>query len=325
MNVLVVGGAGYIGSHMVKELLRAGHSVVIADNFSTGFRSAIVGGAIAELDIANCVALDALFATYRIDSVMHFASLIEVGQSIAAPDRYYANNVDATRVLLGCMANAGVSQIIFSSSAAVYGNPDYLPIDEHHRLAPTNPYGHTKQLVEHMLGEFERTHGIRSICLRYFNAAGADPDGELGERHYPETHLIPLTLQVAAKRQPALSVFGRDYDTPDRTCVRDYVHVSDLVAAHLLALKFLRDTGKSEVFNLGAGAGYSVQEIVQAARRVTGRPINIVDCARRAGDPPSLIADAGFARRVLGWNPRFSSLDTILEHAWAWELRRPWD
>jgi UDP-glucose 4-epimerase len=319
MKILVVGGAGYIGSHMVKCLLNAGHGVVVADNFSTGHRDALVGGELVELDIADVAALDALFATHRVDAVMHFASYIQVGESVKEPGKYYANNLAATLTLSQAMVRAGVMRFIFSSTAAVYGNPEYVPIDEAHPKAPINPYGRSKWMVEQVLEDFDRAHGLRSVRLRYFNAAGADPEGQLGERHEPETHLIPLILQAASGRSEALTVFGRDFDTPDGTCIRDYIHVSDLVAAHAMALDYLMAGGESEAFNLGNGNGFSVQEVIDSARYVTGREIPLLDAPRREGDPPRLVADASLARRVLDWQPRYAALETIIAHAWQWE------
>lgn len=324
MKFLVVGGAGYIGSHMVKHLLDANHLVVVADNFSTGHRAALLGGILEELDIADAAALDALFAAHRFDAVFHFASFIQVGESVSEPAKYYANNFCATLTLLQAMVRAQVKNFIFSSTAAVYGDPVYVPIDEEHPKAAINPYGRSKWMVEQMLEDFDRAYGLKSVCLRYFNAAGADPGGLLGERHEPETHLIPLILQAAAGRRPAITVFGRDYDTPDGTCIRDYIHVADLVQAHALAVDYLLAGGQSSAFNLGNGQGFSVQEVIDTARRVTGRAITVRDAPRRAGDPPRLVADARRASKVLGWQPRFASIEQIVRHAWAWEQHYPW-
>ena len=319
MNFLVVGGAGYIGSHMVKHLLWANHQVVVADTAPT--RPGINW---VQLDIANVHALDTLLAEYRFDAVFHFASYIQVGESVADPGKYYQNNVAATLTLLQAMVRAGISKLVFSSTAAVYGDPLETPIDEEHPKAPINPYGRSKWMVEQLLADFDRAYGLRSVCLRYFNAAGADPEGHLGECHDPETHLIPLILQAAAGRRPAITVFGRDYDTPDGTCIRDYVHVADLASAHALAVDYLFAGGASTAFNLGNGLGFSVQQVIDAARHVTGRPIDINDAPRRPGDPPRLVADAGKARQVLGWTPQFDSLEQIVAHAWRWELKFPW-
>lgn len=324
MRFLVVGGAGYIGSHMVKHLLEADHEVVVADNFSTGHRSALVGGTLVELDIADANALNALFAAQRFDAVFHFASFIQVGESVSNPAKYYENNLAATLTLLQAMVRAEVKHFIFSSTAAIYGNPEYVPIDEQHAKAAINPYGRSKWMVEQMLEDFDSAYGLKSVCLRYFNAAGADPDGQLGERHEPETHLLPLILQAAAARRDTITVFGRDYDTPDGTCIRDYIHVTDLVAAHALAVAYLQAGGESTAFNLGNGQGFSVQEVIDTARRVTGQTIAVSEAARRAGDPPRLVADARRAKQLLGWQPQYVSLEQIVAHAWAWEQKYPW-
>lgn len=324
MRFLVVGGAGYIGSHMVKHLLEADHEVVVADNFSTGHRSALVGGTLVELDIADANALNALFAAQRFDAVFHFASFIQVGESVSNPAKYYENNLAATLTLLQAMVRAEIKHFIFSSTAAIYGNPEYVPIDEQHAKAAINPYGRSKWMVEQMLEDFDSAYGLKSVCLRYFNAAGADPDGQLGERHEPETHLLPLILQAAAARRDTITVFGRDYDTPDGTCIRDYIHVTDLVAAHALAVAYLQAGGESTAFNLGNGQGFSVQEVIDTARRVTGQTIAVSEAARRAGDPPRLVADARRAKQLLGWQPQYVSLEQIVAHAWAWEQKYPW-
>ncbi|MCX7893537.1 MAG: UDP-glucose 4-epimerase GalE [Burkholderiales bacterium] len=319
MNVLVVGGAGYIGSHMVKMLAARGHAVVTLDNFSTGHRDAVVAGRVVEADLADRAALDALFASGRFDAVMHFASFIQVGESVREPAKYYRNNFANTLNLLDAMVAAGVTRFVFSSSAAVFGEPERVPIDEAHPKRPINPYGRTKLMVEEALADYDAAYGLRSVSLRYFNAAGADPQGAIGERHDPETHLVPLVLQAASGRRPSVAVFGDDYDTPDGTCVRDYIHVVDLCDAHLLALDWMAAHGSSGAFNLGNGQGFSVREVIDTARRVTGRPIAVVASPRREGDPARLVADATLARRELGWNPRFAALDTIVAHAWAWE------
>ncbi|MNM17357.1 UDP-glucose 4-epimerase [compost metagenome] len=319
MKFLVVGGAGYIGSHMVKHLLAAHHDVVVADLVSPG-----PGIKWAALDIADETALDALFDEYQFDAVFHFASFIQVGESVTAPAKYYQNNVAATLTLLQAMVSAGIRHLVFSSSAAVYGNPQQVPIDETHAKAPINPYGLSKWMVEQILEDFDHAYGLKSVCLRYFNAAGADPDGLLGECHEPETHLIPLILQAASGRREAVTVFGRDYSTPDGTCIRDYVHVADLASAHALAVDYLLAGGKSAAFNLGNGQGFSVQQVIDAARTVTGRTITALDAPRRAGDPPRLVADATKAMTVLGWQPQYASLEQIVAHAWHWELQYPW-
>lgn len=319
MKVLVVGGAGYIGSHMVKMLLAHGHQVITFDNLSGGFRDAVLGGEFVEGDLADRVALDNLFALHQPDAVMHFASFIQVGESVKLPDKYYRNNFSNTVNLLDAMVAHGVKRFIFSSTAAIFGEPEYVPIDELHPTRPLNPYGRSKWMVEQMLVDYGLAFGLRYVCLRYFNAAGADPAGLLGERHEPETHLIPLVLQAASGRRPHIAVFGRDYDTPDGTCIRDYIHIVDLCSAHLLALNKLSDGGQSNCFNLGNGEGFSVQQVIDAAQRITGASIQVVDAERRAGDPARLVADASRARRVLGWVPRHAELDAIIEDAWRWE------
>lgn len=321
MNILIVGGAGYIGSHMVKVLLHAGHEVVTLDNLSTGYRDAVVGGEFVQCDLADRVELDEVLMRHAFDGVMHFASCIQVGESVQRPDLYYRNNFCNTLNLLDAMVAHDVKRFIFSSTAAVFGEPSCVPIDEAHTARPINPYGISKWMVEQALAGYDRAFGLKSVCLRYFNAAGADPEGELGERHQPETHLIPLVLQAASGRRPDIAVFGRDYDTPDGTCIRDYVHVMDLCQAHLLALDRLAAGGDSDAFNLGNGNGFSVQQVIEAARRVTGKPIEVKESARRPGDPARLVANSERAKRVLGWQPQYAELDVIVGHAWEWERR----
>ena len=321
MNILVVGGAGYIGSHMVKRLGQLGCSVTTLDNLSSGHRDAVLCGDFVHGDIADQTLLHELFAAKQFDAVMHFASFIQVGESVQHPAKYYQNNVVNTLNLLGAMQAFGVRRFIFSSTAATFGEPQYTPIDERHPQQPINPYGRTKLMVEQALAYYDKAYGIKSVCLRYFNAAGADPDGQLGERHDPETHLIPLVLQAASGRRPHINVFGRDYDTPDATCIRDYIHIADLCEAHWLALQSLMAGGGSQAYNLGNGNGFSVQEVIDTACRVTGRAIKVVDGPRRAGDPARLVADSRLARKKLGWQPRYSDLSTIIEHAWKWETR----
>lgn len=319
--VLVVGGAGYIGSHMVKLLLGSDYQTITLDNLSTGYRDAVLGGEFMQVDLADRPALDRLFAQRSIDAVMHFASFIQVGESVKEPAKYYENNVTNTLNLLDAMVAHGIKRFIFSSSAAVYGNPITVPIPEDHPKHPINPYGRTKWMVEQILDDYDRAYGLKSVSLRYFNAAGADPGGQLGERHEPETHLIPLILRAASGRAPDIKVFGRDYDTPDGTCVRDYVHVADLCDAHRLALDHLLNGGVSAVYNLGNGNGFSVAEVIAATERVTQRNIPVTDAARREGDPPRLVANATRARAELGWQPQFNELDAIIAHAWAWECK----
>lgn len=319
LNILVVGGAGYIGSHMVKRLLLAGQRVLTYDNLSTGYRDAVLGGDFVLGDLADREALERLFTEHGFDGVMHFASCIQVGESVREPARYYENNVVNTLNLLKAMIQHGVRRFIFSSSAAVYGEPQYAPIDEAHPKRPINPYGRTKWMVEQILEDFDRAYGLKSISLRYFNAAGADPEGRLGERHEPETHLIPLVLQAASNRRPHVCVFGRDYDTADGTCIRDYIHVSDLCDAHWLALQKLLAGADSAAYNLGNGQGYSVQQVIDTARAVTAREIQVTDAPRREGDPARLVADSTHARWELGWQPQRFDLQTIIEDAWRRE------
>ena len=319
MNILVVGGAGFIGSHMVKQLGRSDCRVTTLDNLSNGHRDAVLYGDFVEGDLADKVLLKQLIQPGRFDAVMHFASFIQVGESVENPAKYYDNNVVNTLNLLQMMQGAGIKRFVFSSTAATFGQPLYTPIDEAHPQQPINPYGRSKLMVEHILEDFDRAYGLKSVCLRYFNAAGADPEVQLGERHEPETHLIPLVLQVASGKRPSISVFGRDYDTPDGTCIRDYIHVSDLCNAHGLALTSLMQGDVSQQYNLGNGNGYSVQEVIESAQRVTGKAIATVDAPRRNGDPDRLVADASKAKKVLGWKPRFTALDEIVKHSWAWE------
>lgn len=321
MKILVIGGAGYIGSYMVKLLGVLGCTATTLDNLSSGHRDAVLFGDFVHGDLADKVLLANLLQPGRFDAVMHFASFIQVGESVQKPAMYYANNVTNTLYLLDAMRTAGVQRFIFSSTAATFGEPQYTPIDERHPQVPINPYGRSKLMIEQVLEDYDRAYGLKSVCLRYFNAAGADPEGELGERHDPETHLIPLVLQAASGRRAEIAVFGRDYDTPDGTCIRDYIHINDLCEAHWLALQSLMQGAGSQRYNLGNGAGFSVQEVIDAARRVTGRPIAVRDAPRREGDPARLVADATLARQQLAWAPQFSNLETIVAHAWEWEQK----
>lgn len=319
MKVLVVGGAGYIGSHMVKMLLDHGHAVMTYDNLSSGFRDAVLGGYFVKGDLADKAKLDEVFMQFRPEAVMHFASHIQVGESVHHPDKYYFNNVANTLNLLDAMVRHDVKNFIFSSTAAIFGEPQYLPIDPAHPKEPLNPYGRSKWMIEMVLDDYERAYGLKSVCLRYFNAAGADSSGALGERHEPETHLIPLVLKALSGKRPSISVFGRDYDTPDGTCIRDYIHVVDLCDAHLLALHRLLVTGTSRRYNLGNGQGFSVQQVIDAAERVSGNRVKVVDEPRRPGDPARLIADPRLAQEELGWVAIYPDLETIILHAWMWE------
>ena len=321
LEILVVGGAGYIGSHMVEMLLEQGHRVVTLDDLSNGHRDAVLGGEFVQGNVGDAALLDQVFGVHYFDGVMHFASYIQVGESVIHPAKYYHNNVTTTLVLLDAMRRHNVRNFIFSSTAAIFGEPHYTPIDEKHPEHPINPYGRTKRMVEEILSDYDQAYGLKSVCLRYFNAAGADPEGRLGERHDPETHLVPLVLQAASGRREAISVFGRDYDTPDGTCIRDYIHIVDLCGAHLLALEQLVAGGESAAYNLGNGSGFSVQEVIDTAREVTGREIRVIDAPRRAGDPARLVADSRLARERLGWNPQFNDLHTIIQHAWNWERK----
>ena len=317
---LVVGGAGYIGSHMVLMLRENGHQVIVVDDLSTGFRDAVIGAEFIQANAHDFYGLDRIFKRRSIDIVMHFAAHIDVGESMRDPFKYYRNNVAATQTLLECMMANGVNNFIFSSSAAIFGSPEYTPIDEAHAKHPINPYGHSKLMVEGMLESYARVHGFKAVCLRYFNAAGADPETRLGERHDPETHLIPLILQAASGRRPSIRIFGDDYATADGTCVRDYVHVTDLCRAHLLAAKYMLQRQTGGQFNLGNGSGYSVRQVIEAARRVTNRHIKVERVHRRGGDPATLVADAKLAGRVLYWTPEYPDLEEIVEHAWKWEI-----
>jgi UDP-glucose-4-epimerase GalE len=321
-RILITGGAGYVGSHCAKALAAAGHEGVVFDNLLFGHRELVRWGPLIEGDIRNAAALDAVFSTYRFDAVIHFAALAYVGESVTAPGRYYDVNVNGTRTLLDAMVRASVHSIVFSSSCAIYGEPDALPISERMVPNPINPYGFTKLVCERIMDDFGRAHGVKSARLRYFNAAGADPTAEIGEDHDPETHLIPLVLDAAAGRKPDVTVFGTDYPTPDGTAVRDYVHVSDLADAHVLALQHLLDNRETIAVNLGTGQGASVRQVIDTARRITGREIVTRDALRRAGDPPVLVADPKRAGEVLGWAPRHADLAAIITDAWRWHSKR---
>lgn len=319
--ILVTGGAGYIGSHTIKELLRDGREVVALDNLSTGRRELVLCREFVHGDLADRAVLADTFRRYPIEAVIHFAAFTSVPESVSNPGKYYWNNVVCTLNLLEAMVEAGVKRIVFSSSAAVYGNPRQVPIPEDHPKDPTNPYGRTKLVVEGLLRDYGLAHGIQHVSLRYFNAAGSDPEGEIGEVHDPETHLIPIVLEVALGKRRELQVFGTDYDTPDGTAIRDYIHVTDLARAHVLALRALEVGRAGEAYNLGTGRGYTVREVVECCRRVTGREIRAVDAPRRAGDPAVLVADPSRAMRDLGWVPAVTALEPIVETAWRWMLR----
>ena len=319
--VLVTGGAGYVGSHACKALALAGYTPVTYDNLECGHEWAVKWGPFERGELADNNRLAAVMRSYRPAAVMHFAAYAYVGESMADPARYYRNNVFGTLALLEAMLECDVARIVFSSSCAVYGVPESVPIREDHAQNPINPYGAGKAAVERMLRDFDAAYGLRSVSLRYFNAAGADPGGEIGEAHEPETHLIPLVLDAALGRRADVAVFGDDYDTPDGTCIRDYVHVTDLAEAHVRAVKFLLAGGNSGSFNLGNGRGHSVMEVIAAARRVTAREITVSVGPRRPGDPPSLVSTADFAKRVLEWTPRRTSLETQIADAWRWHVK----
>jgi UDP-glucose 4-epimerase len=319
ISVCVVGGAGYIGSHMVKLLAIKGCKVTTLDNLSTGYRDAVLAGDFIQGDLSDTVFLDNFFSEHAFDAIMHFASFIQVGESLQQPEKYYQNNVVNTLNLLNSMCKHNVKRIIFSSTAATFGEPKYTPIDETHPQTPINPYGRSKLMIEQILSDYDQAYGLKSVCLRYFNAAGADPEGQLGERHDPETHLIPLVLQTASGRRQEIKVFGQDYDTPDGTCIRDYIHVCDLCDAHWLALEYLFKTSSSQSFNLGNGSGFSVKEVIDTAKLVTQKEIKAVYTSRRKGDPAVLVADSTSARTILKWNPKITNIESIVEHAWKWE------
>lgn len=307
---------------MVWLLGQRGMQTVTLDNLSAGYRNAVLCGELVLGDMADHALLERVFASTRFDAVMHFASCIQVGESMIDPAKYYANNVAHTLTLLDAMRAHNVQHFVFSSTAAVFGEPQYVPIDEVHPCAPINPYGRTKWMIEQVLADYQSAYGLRSVSLRYFNAAGAHPQGLLGERHEPETHLIPLVLQAASGLRKHITVFGRDYATPDGTCIRDYVHVMDLAEAHWQALRHLAGGGSGGAFNLGNGDGYSVQQVIDTARTVTGRAIPVQEGPRRAGDPARLVADAARAQAVLGWQPQHGDLQTIVRDAWRWECSR---
>ena len=323
MRVCVTGGAGYVGSHMVSTLRRAGHRVVVLDDLSGGHRDAVPAGVpLVVANVADASAVSATLREHRVEAILHFASRIQVGESVTHPRLYYTSNLAASMALVDTALDAGVKRFILSSTAAVYGVPTSVPIEEDHPAAPVNPYGETKLATERMLAAYSSAYGLRYAALRYFNASGADPESpHLGERHSPETHLVPILLETALGVRPHVTVFGTDYPTPDGTCLRDYVHVLDLCDAHLAALEYLARGGESAAFNLGTGQGHSVKEVLDAALRVTGRPIPVVYGPRRAGDPPALVASCGRAERVLGWRARRSSIDEIVSNAWSFHLR----
>ena len=334
MRLLVIGGAGYIGSHVVKELVNQGNEVVVLDDLSMGHRQAVKGstdyaeikdkdGEFIQGDLGDRELLGQIFSSRKIDCVMHFAAFSLVGESVEKPLAYYDNNTARTTHLLMAMKEHGVNRFILSSTAAVYGEPKNIPILETDPTEPTNPYGRSKLFIEKILKDCDVAHGIKYISLRYFNAAGADEDGEIGEDHQPETHLIPLVLQVALGQRESIKIFGTDWDTPDGTCIRDYIHVTDLVEAHILAAQRLTDGGESVVYNLGCQSGYSVKQIIDIARKVTGHPIPAEEAGRRPGDPARLVASSDKIKRELGWSPHFEDPEKIIATAWKWHQKHP--
>ena len=324
MAILVLGGAGYIGSHTALELVKAGNEVVIADNLVTGYRKAIPEEAkFYEGDLRDFDFLNKLFQQEKIDAVIHFAAYSLVGESVTNPLKYYDNNLYGTKVLLEAMVKNNVGKVVFSSTAATYGEPENIPILETDRTCPTNPYGETKLAMEKMFKWTAEAHGLRYVSLRYFNACGADESGTIGEAHNPESHLIPLILQVPNGKRETISIYGTDYDTPDGTCIRDYIHVTDLAQAHILAVQYLNNGGESDIFNLGNGVGYSVREVIETARKITGHPIPATETSRRAGDPARLVASSEKAKKILGWKPVHDSLEEIIASAWNWHKNHP--
>ena len=324
-TILVTGGAGYIGSHAALALKNAGYEVIILDNLSYGHQEIVDNVLQVKLvvgDTNDRALLDRLFSTHEIDAVMHFAAYIAVGESVSEPGKYYSNNVASTLNLLEAMVAHQIDKIVFSSTCAVYGMPKEVPMSENHPHDPLSPYAASKDMVERILKDFDTAFNLKSVAFRYFNACGADPGGLLGEDHTPETHLIPLALLTALKKRQSLYIFGTDYDTPDGTCVRDYIHVNDLADAHVLGLEYLLAGGASEVFNLGNGNGFSVREVIETARRVTGLEIPALESDRRPGDAPILVGSSNKVRQVLGWNPKYADLQTIISHAWQWHQKR---
>jgi len=324
-TILVTGGAGYIGSHAVLALQRVGYEVIVLDNLVHGHRDIVENVLQVKLivgDIGDRAFLDHVFSTYPITAVMHFAAYIAVGESVTDPAKYYRNNVVGTLTLLEAMVAASIKQLVFSSTCALYGVPKTIPLVEDHPQDPISPYAASKQMVERILADFDTAFGLKSVSFRYFNAAGAEPTGLLGEDHSPETHLIPLVLLTALGKRESVSILGTDYPTPDGTCIRDYIHVTDLAQAHVLGLEYLLKGGESQAFNLGNGSGFSVKEVIETASLVTGREIKIVECDRRLGDPPILVGSSHKAQKVLGWQPQYPDVKDILTHALAWHQQR---
>ncbi len=324
-SILVTGGAGYIGSHAVLALQRAGYDVIVLDNLVSGHQDIVenvLGAKLIVGDISDPPLLDRIFSTHQIAAVMHFAAYLSVGESVTSPDKYYRNNVTGTLTLLEAMIAAEVTKLVFSSTSAIYGIPNSVPIPEEDPPNPISPYATSKLMVEQILADFEVAYGLKSVCFRYFNAAGADPSGLTGEDRTSESHLIPLLLLTALNWQESISLFGTDYPTPDGTCIRDYIHVTDLADAHILGLQYLVEGGNSQAFNLGNGNGFSVRQVIETAKVVTGKDIKVVECDRRAGDPPILVGSSDKARKILGWHPQYSDLNQIVAHAWQWHQQR---
>ena len=321
LMILVTGGAGYIGSHCNKELFRAGYETLIVDNLIFGHRDFLKWGEFEKVDLRDLNGIKDIFDRYPIETVMHFAAFTNVNESVKNPQMYYLNNLLNTLNLLQVMLEFQVKKFVFSSTCATYGNPLEIPLTEDHPQNPINPYGKGKFTVEQILKDYSSAYDLRYVSLRYFNAAGADPEGELGERHHPETHLIPLILDAALGRRKDVKIFGTDYDTPDGTCIRDYIHVTDLADAHLKALKYLETGGKSQVFNLGNGNGFSVKEVISTAKKITGKTIKVIETDRRQGDPPILVGSCQKAGKILGWKPIYDDLSQIIDTAWQWHKK----
>lgn len=321
--ILVIGGAGYIGSHMCHQLREAGEPFLVFDNLSSGHEAALQGATLVQGDLRNREDLDRVFRSNEIELVMHFAAHISVGESVREPAKYFDNNLAGVLTLLDAMRAHDVSRFVFSSTAAIFGEPQYVPIDEDHPKAPTSPYGLSKLMVEQVLADYDRAYGLKSVCLRYFNAAGADPESRIGEDHSPEEHLIPVAIQAALGLRPPLKVFGTDYDTPDGTCVRDYIHVLDLATAHQLAVLRLRSGKDSRAYNLGNGQGFSVRQVIETVEKVTGRSVPREDAPRRPGDPAKLVASSERIRQELGWHPEYQDLEKIVQTAWDWHRQHP--
>ena len=318
MAILVCGGAGYIGSHINKQLNAEGYETVVFANLVYGHKEAVKWGTFVQGDLANIEDMEAVFEKYPIEAVFHFAAFAYVGESVGEPEKYYYNNVVNTLNLLKVMRKYGCNRMIFSSTCATYGEPERVPITENMSQNPINPYGMTKLMVERIFKDYQKAYGLQFVVLRYFNAAGADPEGEIGESHNPETHIIPLVLDAASGKRTDIKVFGTDYDTADGSCIRDYIHVTDLASAHLLALHYLENGGESDFFNLGNALGTSVLEVVDSVRRITGKKFKVTFADRRPGDPATLVGSSEKAQRVLGWKPVYGEIDTIVTHAWNW-------